>query len=125
MKKLLTLFALVTLTANAQEDIHLSCPDGNHPHAINLGLPSGTLWACCNVGASMPEEYGGSYAWGETEEKSAYDWSTYIHYDISNYTCNDIGSDISGTDYDVAHVKWGGSWHMPSLEQIKELLNIF
>lgn len=126
MKKLLTLFAfaLVTLTANAQEDIHLSCPDGNHPHAINLGLPSGTLWACCNVGASMPEEYGGSYAWGETEEKSAYDWSTYIHYDISNYTCNDIGSDISGTDYDVAHVKWGGSWHMPSLEQIKELLNI-
>ncbi len=41
---------------------HSSCPDGNHPHAIDLGLPSGTKWACCNVGASAPEAYGGYYA---------------------------------------------------------------
>ena len=54
-----------------------SCPDANHPHAIDLGLPSGTKWACCNVGASAPEQYGGYYAWGETHEKSVYNWDTY------------------------------------------------
>ena len=38
------------------------CPDGKHPHMIDLGLPSGTKWACCNVGADKPEAYGGYYA---------------------------------------------------------------
>ena len=100
-----------------------SCPDDNHPHAIDLGLPSGTKWACCNVGASIPEGYGGYYAWGETEGKHIYDWYTYIHCDGSMETCHDIGSDISGTEYDVAHVKWGDIWVMPSLDQLCELLN--
>ena len=69
MKKLLTLitFVLITFVSNAQ-----SCPDGNHPHMIDLELPSGTMWACCNVDASQPEGYGGYYAWGETEEKDYY-----------------------------------------------------
>lgn len=49
------------------------CPDDNHPHLIDLGLPSGTKWACCNVGAHAPEENGGFYAWGETSEKDYYD----------------------------------------------------
>ncbi len=100
-----------------------SCPDDNHPHAIDLGLPSGTIWACCNVGADKPEDYGGYYAWGETEGKQIYDWYTYIHCDGSMETCHDIGSDISGTEYDVSHVKWGDSWVMPSLDQLCELLN--
>ena len=99
------------------------CPDGNHPHMIDLGLPSGTKWACCNVGATTPEGYGGYYAWGETEEKDYYTWGTYIHCNGSYDTCHDLGSDIAGTGYDVAHVRWGGSWVMPSLDQIKELLN--
>ena len=101
----------------------LSCPDNHHPHMIDLGLPSGTKWACCNVGANKPEEYGGYYAWGETEEKDNYDWKTYIHCDGSESTCHDLGSDISGTQYDVAHVKWGGSWVMPSSDQVKELFD--
>ena len=42
-----------------------SCPDNNHPHMIDLGLPSGTKWACCNAGASKPEGYGGRYEWGQ------------------------------------------------------------
>lgn len=96
-------------------------PDG--PVAIDLGLPSGTKWASCNVGATKPEEYGGYYAWGETEEKDYYDWSTYIHYDGSSSTCHDLGSDISGTEYDVAHVKWGGDWVMPSMYDNKELVD--
>lgn len=100
---------------------YLSCPDGNHPHIIDLGLPSGTKWACCNVGADKPEAYGGYYAWGETEEKSTYNWNNYIHCDGSEETCHDLGSDIAGTKNDVAHVKWGSSWVLPSYEQIREL----
>lgn len=42
-----------------------SCPDSNHPHWIDLGLPSGTQWRCCNEGASVPEDYGGYYAFGQ------------------------------------------------------------
>ena len=101
--------------------VYLSCPDNNHPHQIDLGLPSGTKWACCNVGASTPEGYGGYYAWGETKEKDVYDWNTFIHCDGSEETCHNLGRDIAGTKYDVAHVKWGGGWHMPSLGQFKEL----
>ena len=76
-----------------------------------------------NVGANAPEDYGGYYAWGETEEKEVYNWSTYIHWDGSSSTCRDLGSDIAGTKYDVAHVKWGGDWQMPTQGQIDELLN--
>lgn len=101
-----------------------TCPDSNHPHAIDLGLPSGTKWACCNVGASTPEDYGGYYAWGETSEKSVvYNWDTYAYYNSSTGKCVNIGSDIAGTSYDVAHVRMGGAWRMPSIEQINELLN--
>jgi hypothetical protein len=88
---------------------------------IDLGLPSGTKWACCNVGASKPEDDGGYYAWGETTTKSDYTWETYKYCDGTAKTCRNIGKSICGTQYDVAHVKWGGSWRMPSFDQIKEL----
>lgn len=114
------------------------CPDDNHPHMIDLGLPSGTKWACCNVGAHSPEEFGGYYAWGETEEKSCeiyydaestykycYEHTFYDEYGAySEYIYIHIGDDIAGTSYDVAHVKWGGGWRMPSAEQMDELINI-
>ena len=100
-----------------------SCPDNNHPHLIDLGLPSGTKWACCNVGASKPEDYGGYFAWGETTEKSRYYWDTYIHCDGSYETCHDIGKDIAGTQYDAATANWGSPWVMPSKEQMEELKN--
>lgn len=89
--------------------------------AIDLGLPSGTKWASCNIGATKPEEYGGYYAWGETEEKEVYNGSTYKYNQNGSYV--NLGSDISGTEYDVAHVKWGGKWCMPTLDDIKELLH--
>lgn len=95
------------------------CPDNNHPHMIDLGLPSGTKWACCNVDADKPEDYGGYYAWGETETKSDYNLSIYQYYKNGSY--QSLGSDISGTQYDVAHVKWGGAWVMPTKEQQDEL----
>lgn len=109
------------------------CPDDHHPHAIDLGLPSGTKWACCNVGASKPEDFGGYYAWGETETKSDYSAVTYKYYhgqdkDGDGYfdygtqvVIDDIGSEISGTSYDVAQIKWGSGWCMPSQSLIKEM----
>ena len=108
----------VAFMADAQ-----SCPDDNHPHAIDLGLPSGTKWACCNVGATIPEERGGYYAWGETEEKEVYDWASYTLCEGRANTSQNLGSDIAGTSYDVAHVKWGGGWQMPSMEQLEELIH--
>ena len=96
------------------------CPDTNHPHVIDLGI--GVKFACCNVGASAPWEYGGYYSWGETEEKDYYDWKTYI-YRQEPRTCQDIGDDISGTDYDVAHVSWGGGWHLPNPKHVQLLID--
>ena len=97
------------------------CPDSNHPHIIDMGKAG--KWSCCNVGASNPLEYGGYYAWGETEEKDYYDLNTYSRCDGSYETMRNIGNDIAGTDYDVAHVKWGGKWQMPNKEQIQSLLD--
>jgi biopolymer transport protein ExbD len=110
-----------------EEKAYTTCPDDHHPHLIDLGLPSGTKWACCNVGASTPEGYGNYYAWGETSPKSVYDWDTY-QYGYYNYDGDyshlvNIGSDIAGTGYDAATANWGSPWRMPSQAQIEELLN--
>ena len=103
---------MMTMSSFAQTSL---CPDSNHPHMIDLGLPSGTKWACCNVGANSPEDYGGYYAWGETEEKNVYSANTYT---LS--TANGIG-DLSAEE-DVAIVKWGSQWCMPRVNEIDELL---
>ena len=87
--------------------------------AVDLGLS--VKWAPWNVGASAPEEYGGYYAWGETVEKTTYTESSYQYYKNDGYV--DIGSEIGGTSYDVAHVKWGGDWCMPTNEEMKELVD--
>ncbi len=111
----------VNVTVVAKEKSYLACPDAHHPHLIDLGMPSGTKWACCNVGADKPESYGGYYAWGETEEKDVYTVDNYLYYDSSSKTYLDLG-DIAGTQYDVAHMNWSGSWQMPNIDQIQELL---
>ena len=115
------------------EDITLIAKFKTLIKAIDLGLPSGTKWATCNVGASSPEEFGGYYAWGETEEKDNYSWSTYKwcrgSYDTQTKYCTDssYGTVDNKTtldpEDDVAHVKWGGTWRMPTLDEQKELLN--
>ena len=99
------------------------CPNTMHPHVIDLGLPSGTKWTCCNVGAANPIEYGDYYAWGETLTKEIYSDATYCHYDSENSSYLSIGDDIAGTIYDVATVKWGEKYRMPSYEQYDELIN--
>ena len=96
---------------------------------VDLGLS--VKWATCNVGASSPEEYGGYYAWGETEEKENYSWSTYKwckgSYDTMTKYCtsSSYGSvdkkTVLAPEDDVAHVKWGGNWRMPTRAEQDEL----
>ena len=100
-----------------------SCPDNHHPHLIDLGLPSGTLWSCCNVDAKKPQDEGGYYAWGEAEVKSSYDWSNYTHCDGTDSSCHNLGGDIGGTANDAAHKKWGSLWRIPSNTAWEELSN--
>ena len=102
---------------------------------VDLGLPSGTLWATCNIGATKPEEYGDYFAWGETKPKSIYDWTTYkfVNGDFDKLTkyCNESDWGNNGfTDNltslesgdDAATANWGSDWCMPTKEQWKELL---
>ena len=83
---------------------------------VDLGLPSGTRWATCNVGATTPSQGGGLYAWGETVTKT-----TYMPENGKTYG-KDI-DDISGNaTYDVATAKWGKGWRMPTKAEFDELL---
>jgi hypothetical protein len=105
----------------------LSCPDDQHPHMIDLGLPDGTLWSCCNVGASCPEEFGYHYAWGETYPKSVFSTDTYQYCytdDNGETHYQYLGKDISGTVYDAAHANWGNSWRMPNDSEAQQLKSL-
>mgnify|MGYP001062291012 CR=1 FL=1 len=99
---------------------HAATPQPAVGEAVDLGLS--VKWASHNVGAASPEQYGGYYAWGETEEKTVYSEDSYAYYK-SGTGYVPIGDNISGTPYDVARVKWGGVWRMPTLDEIKELIN--
>ena len=101
---------------------------------VDLGLPSGTLWATCNVGATTPEGYGNYFAWGETEPKTTYNWSTYKYcnadYDQLTKYCSNSSYGYNGfTDNltvlqpcdDAATASWGSGWCMPTMEQWDEL----
>ena len=102
---------------------HLTCPDDHHPHMIDLGLPSGTLWSCCNVGAEEPEDYGNYYTWGNTKPiQEWYEYASNIPISRPNIGYSNIGIDISSTQHDVAYIKWGDSWRMPTREQCEELI---
>lgn len=103
---------------------------------IDLGLPSGTLWATCNIGAYSPESYGNYFAWGETYTKTSYGSNNYIHqyidhndnYHIKKYnTKSDYGTvdnltTLQAAD-DAATAKWGNGWRIPSKTEWDELYN--
>ena len=103
---------------------------GNHEY-VDLGLS--VKWATCNVGANAPEEYGDYFAWGETQPKTTYDWSTYKwcngSYDTQTKYCTDsyYGTVDNKTQLelsdDAARANWGGSWRMPTTEEQQELIN--
>ena len=135
-----TLFRCATLTVEAGLKIKtvIVIQDGadktpNDIVAVDLGLPSGTLWSNMNVGASRPEEYGYYYAWGEVFPKSHYAWETYKHCEgsekqITKYcTKSEYGfcdkKRVLDSCDDAATVNWGSNWHMPSVKQYEELIN--
>ena len=100
---------------------------------VDLGLPSGTMWATCNIGADNPQDYGNYYAWGEVTPKDVYNWSTYKYgYDKltgyntdSRYGRNGFadGKTMLELSDDAAYANWGGKWRMPTDEQQTELRN--
>ena len=118
---------------NAIIDIILHPATAEEHEWVDLGLPSGTLWATCNVGANSPEEAGDYFAWGETEPKESYTWETYKwFYDRNGWPCctkyctNELDGTVDNKteldpEDDAASVNWGPSWRMPSQRQIFEL----
>jgi hypothetical protein len=120
-----------TYTFTVAENVTLVAKFKVPLEAVDLGLS--VKWANYNVGATSPEDYGYYYAWGEIEEKSNYDWSTYKWCNGSENTMTKYCTDSSyGTgdnkttldlEDDVAHVKWGGDWRMPTKAEQDELLN--
>lgn len=117
---------------------------GSVPHTsdghewIDLELPSGIKWATCNIGASKPESSGDLFAWGENNPKDDYEWKNYSFCEqtsffgwpkqISKYNNlpklgypPDCLNCLESRD-DIASVKWGNNWRMPTKEDIQELL---
>lgn len=94
---------------------------GGHEY-VDLGLPSGTLWATYNVGATSPYEKGQYFAWGEVESREDFSWESYEFFegyesDPNNgswVVLENIGTDISGTEYDAARHQWGSGWRLPN-----------
>lgn len=124
-------FALYGMESSAQT---VSGQIAGHDY-VDLGLPSGTLWATYNVGATKPTEYGYYLAWGETEPKEYYDWNNYKLCTkspegyLSAFTKYCTDSDYGTVDNryflenidDAATVNWGKNWRMPSGYDLHEL----
>ena len=91
---------------------------------VDLGLPSGTLWATCNVGASAPDGQGLFFMWGETKGNDCSNGTTngrsYSESTYNNLGLNAISGDLD-LEHDAAHAHMGGEWHMPSLVNAIEL----
>ena len=111
----------------------ISVTQAGFHECVDLGLPSGLLWATTNVGAEKPEDYGDYFAWGETTTKSTYWWDTYKWCNGSDSTLTkyNTSSDYGTVDSktilelsdDAANVNWGDSWRMPMHNEWAELCN--
>lgn len=105
-------------TSYGEQKYFSTLSDGmiNGHQYVDLGLSSGLKWATCNIGADNPEDYGNYYAWGETETKAEYT-------EDNSVTFGQQLNDISGNaQYDAAAANWGGSWRMPTRDEIRELI---
>lgn len=128
----LSIFGLLLLSGCQKEKVTASGELNGHSY-VDLGLPSGTLWATCDIGANHTKDEGERYAWGETRTKANYEWENYSYgheWSLTKYcTLPGYGYDDVFIDYrtrlvpsdDVATVKWGDGWRMPSKNEIKEL----
>lgn len=127
--------ATVSVESNDGSGTKATCTVVVYPHHdyVDLGLPSGTLWATCNVGANAPEEYGDYFQWARNAVSTNYDWSSYpfcegTENSMTRYCTNaqygtvDNLTEVYMQD-DAASVNWGNIWKTPSREQIEELVN--
>lgn len=122
------LTAILFLTGSisfAQDNLPVSGQIAGHDY-VDLGLPSGTLWATYNVGATKPEQYGYYFAWGETEPKEVYADSTYKWFNADSkiytkYNSEDGLTTLQPED-DAATANWGSEWRMPTNEEQRELV---
>ena len=141
MKKLLFIFSAMLLIQAFV--VSVFAQDKDQHEYVDLGLS--VKWATCNIGADMPEEYGDYYAWGELEPKESFTWENYRFrtrgYDegtvrLSKYTSfvytgmyDENGISIADDktllelEDDVAHVRWGGNWRLPTDEEMNELID--
>jgi len=108
---------VVPTVVESQPDVRPVTGSINGYEWVDLGLPSGTLWATCNVDASKPSQPGTLYAWGETSTKSSYTQDNCKYYKKEQ---KDFSGDKSA---DVAAAKWGDGWRMPSRADFDELLH--
>ncbi|MBQ6772115.1 MAG: leucine-rich repeat protein, partial [Bacteroidales bacterium] len=111
-----------------------ACFVHSNPTYVDLGLPSGLLWADCNVGANAPEECGDYFAWGETQPKRKYDWDTYRYctkdyitpsdfiYILTKYNATDSLTILEPGD-DAATMLYDNISHTPTKEEWQELLD--
>jgi hypothetical protein len=107
----------------------------NGHEAVDLGLPSGLRWATMNVGSTKPEDNGDYFAWGETQPKDNYNWSTYKwcngdYNKLTKYCTQSSYWDstepmdtktVLDLEDDAARADWGGSWRMPTDSEWREL----
>ena len=133
--------ALCFMFCSCHDQVGKKASSGEDTHNyVDLGLPSGTLWATCNIGASSPEEYGDYFAWGETKGYNSgkniftfasYKWCKGYKNALTKYCSNgaygykrftDNKTELELKD-DAAYVNWGPDWRMPSIEQIEELID--
>lgn len=89
---------------------------------VDLGLPSGTLWATKNIGASIPEEQGYNYAWGELYPSENFWTKDSKNYKVTKYNSNDNLTVLEPED-DVATMMWGSTWKIPTKEDYQELID--
>lgn len=114
---------LVACTQDKIEECEVPCAQEGHVHAVDLGLS--VKWACCNIGANAPEEYGGYYAWGDPEEKESCIWENYKWYNdegnLFKYYDADGKTTLDPED-DTAQTLWGDDWRTPTQAEMKELM---
>lgn len=136
--------ATIKVTANDGSGESASCSvvvcKIDIPQAVDMGTVvngKNIKWASFNIGASSPEEYGLYYAWGETEPKLDYEWLTYKfrtsgdnsdNVKFSKYNTDSSYGPVDNKtvldpEDDVAHVKLGGQWRMPTLDEWVELID--
>lgn len=125
----LTRIVYITQDGNPASESLGTCPNDNHPHKVDMG--NGVMWACCNVGASSPIDYGNYYAWGETTPKTDYSWKTYkwcngTENSLTRYCTNSSYGKVDNyktlRSYDdAAWVNWGDSWRMPIIDELSDL----